>query len=92
MAQWGAVGAELQRLVAIGADPAGPEGQALARHWRSLIDGFTRGDAGVERGLRRFHENLSKLPAEQTPFSVSRSPEEQAFLEQMLAAYAQVAE
>jgi MerR family transcriptional regulator, thiopeptide resistance regulator len=90
--QWAAVGAELQRLAAIGADPAGAEGQALAQRWRALIDGFTRGDASVERGLRRFHENMAKLPAEQAPMPVSRSPAELAFLEQMLAAYARVGE
>jgi MerR family transcriptional regulator, thiopeptide resistance regulator len=84
--QWGAVGAELQRLVAIGADPAGAEAQALVRRQRALIAAFTHGDPGVERGLRTFYKNLGKLPAEQAPFAVSRSAEEQAFLQQAMAA------
>ena len=49
--QWAQVGAELKRLVAAGADPAGPEGQTWAASFNALISAFTQNDPEIEAGL-----------------------------------------
>lgn len=91
-AQWAAVGAEIARLVAGGADPAGPEAQALARQFSDLIAQFTGGDPDITAGLGNWWRNHNALPAAERPIQASPynpSPEGQAFLNQALAIYRQ---
>lgn len=66
--RWDAAMAELKRLVATNEDPAGPAAQALAREWYDLINSFTQGDPGIERGLQNMYTDIAKMPAEQRPF------------------------
>jgi TipAS antibiotic-recognition domain len=46
----------LKRLIAEGQDPASPEAQALAKQQQDLIQQFTRGDAGIAAGLKKWYE------------------------------------
>jgi len=81
---WADVYAEAERLAAAGADPAGPEGQALARRQRELIQEFTQGDKEIEAGLSRFYSEARELPAEQSPYMAS--PQAREFAEKAVAA------
>ena len=47
--QWAELFADVQ--AALGDDPAGPRGKALAARWRDLVGQFTGGDPEVQRGL-----------------------------------------
>ncbi|GLV60500.1 MerR family transcriptional regulator [Dictyobacter sp. S3.2.2.5] len=88
--QWDAVFSELRRLLAEGADPTGPEGQALARQQQDLIGQFTRGDAEVCAGLQQWWKNHEQLPEHERPISAySYSPEEWAFMQQAIDHYKQ---
>jgi DNA-binding transcriptional MerR regulator len=86
-AQWAAVWESAKRLTAAGADPAGPEGQALAQQHNALIAAFTGGDADLRRGLQQWWHHHDQLPAPQRPFQAPLTAPEQAFLDQALAAY-----
>ena len=87
-AQWDWVFAELKRLAAAGADPAGPEAQEWARVRTGLLDAFTNRDPEIEAGLNAFWQNVHQLPEEQRPFSLPKQSEaETAFMEQVLAVY-----
>lgn len=66
--RWGTVLAELKRLVADGEDPADPPAQALARAWYDLINDFTQGDPGIEKGLGNMYSDIAQMPEEQRPF------------------------
>ena len=85
-AAWAALGAEITRLTAAGADPAGPEAQAAAAQYRGLIAAFTGGDEAIADGLRRWWAGHAALPAERRPVQAPFGPAAQAFLEQALAA------
>jgi MerR family transcriptional regulator, thiopeptide resistance regulator len=88
--QWDAVYAELRRLVAVGKDPTGPEGQALAKQQQALVAQFTRGDADVTVGLKQWWKNHDELPAGEKPLSMySYSKEEAAFLQKALEHFQQ---
>jgi len=88
--QWDAVFTEIRRLVAEGKDPTGVEGQALAKQHSDLIGQFTRGDADVMAGLKKWWQSHNELPAEEKPLSMySSSEEETAFLQQALQHYQQ---
>ncbi|GCE21325.1 MerR family transcriptional regulator [Dictyobacter kobayashii] len=88
--QWSAVYTELRRLVAEGADPTGPDAQALARQHSELIGQFTRGDADVSTGLKQWWKNHDQLPQGERPMGAySYSSEEWAFLQQALDHYNQ---
>jgi len=65
---WAEVYADAERLANAGADPAGPEGRALAERYRALIQEFTQGDPEVEAGLGRFYQEARELPPEQSPY------------------------
>jgi len=84
--KWSELFAEVKRLADAGSDPAGAEAQALAGRWRALIGEFTRGDPGVSAGLQKFWQQVSALPPEQSPFPKAFTPQQEAFLNQMLAA------
>jgi hypothetical protein len=88
-AQWAAVWDGAKRLTAAGADPAGPEAQALAQQHHDLIAAFTGGDSDIRGGLQRWWQNHDQLPAAQRPFQAPLTPPEQAFLDQALTVYQQ---
>lgn len=69
--QWVYVATEARRLAEVGADPAGPEAQALAKFKCDLLAAFTQRDPEVEAGLNRFWEQFRALPQEQQPFDAS---------------------
>lgn len=68
-AQWANIAAESQRLAAAGADPAGEEGQRLAKLHTDLIFAFTQGDPEISAGLSKFWENHNALPEEERPLA-----------------------
>lgn len=84
--QWAEVGAELKRLVAAGADPAGPEARAWSDSFNALISAFTQNDPDVEAGLQTWWKQHNDLPSEQQPMRNLYSPEEQAFMNAALTA------
>lgn len=85
-AQWAEVGAELKRLVAADADPAGPEGQAWAARFNGLIAAFTQNDPEIEAGLNRWWQQHNELPASEQPMRQMYTPEEQRFMNAALTA------
>lgn len=87
--QYALIAAELKRLVVAGADPAGPEAQAVARLTIDLERQFTRGDAEVAAGLRRWWEQHQMLPDDQKPVQALWGTDEQAFLERAIEHYHQ---
>jgi DNA-binding transcriptional MerR regulator len=91
-AQWAALFAERKRLTDAGADPAGPEGQALAKSWSDLVAAFTQHDPELVKGLRRWWQGYAELPAEERPLAAavpSQSEEETRFIQEALAIYGQ---
>jgi len=87
--KWSEVIATLKRLVAEGQDPAGAEAQALVKQQQDLIQQFTRGDAGIATGLKKWYEGYNQLPEEQAPFPRLYSQEEEAFLQKAIEVYRQ---
>jgi hypothetical protein len=85
-AQWAAVGSELSRLVAAGADPKGAEGQAWAASFNALISAFTQHDPEIETGLSTFWQEHNALPPTEQPMGPRYTAEEQAFMNEALAA------
>jgi DNA-binding transcriptional MerR regulator len=89
--EWVALAVEAQRLANAGADPAGAEGQSLARRRSELMSAFAQGDPQIEQGVQRFAEQLRSLPAEKWPVpGVPRpdvSAEGTAFMQKALEAY-----
>jgi MerR family transcriptional regulator, thiopeptide resistance regulator len=90
--QWAYLATEARRLAVAGADPAGPEAQALAKLKSDLLFSFTQGEPEVEAGLERFWEQFRALPKEEQPFDAS--PYEAgdaggALLDQAMAIYRQ---
>ena len=61
--------------------------QALAARWMALVNEFTRGDAGITAGLRRFWEQMAELPDDERPMLKILSDLQQAFVDQALALY-----
>ncbi|MGV3723204.1 MAG: MerR family transcriptional regulator [Actinomycetota bacterium] len=70
-ADWTHVYAEARRLGEAGADPAGPEAQAVAKLKHSLLSAFTQGDPEISAGLNQFWASYQELPAESKPFDAS---------------------
>ena len=85
--QWSTTLAELQRLLATGADPASPESQGFIGRWLALIEEFTHGDPGVTEGLKKWYRNLKELPANEAPFAYPYNKEGEAFLEKAIKVY-----
>jgi MerR family transcriptional regulator, thiopeptide resistance regulator len=54
--EWADLYARLRELREAGADPAGPEPQALGRRAGELIAMFTGGDPGIAASLQRMYE------------------------------------
>jgi MerR family transcriptional regulator, thiopeptide resistance regulator len=89
-ADWTRVYSEARRLAAAGADPGGPEGQAVAKLKNELLSAFTQGDPEVSAGVGKFWEGFHALPQEQKPFDASpfdAGEEGNRFLEQACAIY-----
>lgn len=84
--QWAWIAAELKRLVAAGADPAGEEAQAWAARFNGPISAFTQNDPEIEAGLNEWWKQHNELPAERQPMGPQYTPEEQAFMNAALAA------
>ena len=76
--------------VALGDNPAGEKGQALAARWSGLVEEFTGGDADVTNGLHKLYEDKLNWPSEATrqmqPFRIT--PEIWGFIERAMAAHA----
>ncbi len=80
---WNQLFADVQASLA--EDPAGPKAQELAARWRTLIAGFTGGDAEVARGLNAMYADRDNWPAEQKE-RVPMRPEIWAFIQKAFAA------
>ncbi len=91
--QWASVYADLARLAAENADPAGVEAQDLAKRHSDLIADFTGGDPQISKGHNRWWKNHDALPDAQKPFPSPYSQEEQkaqqAWMERALQIYRQ---
>lgn len=61
--EWAELIADVE--AALGEDPAGPKGQALAARWRKLLEGFTGGDAEVQKGLNAMWADQANWPPQQ---------------------------
>jgi MerR family transcriptional regulator, thiopeptide resistance regulator len=68
-AQWKHIADESSRLAEAGADPAGVEGQALAKLQTELLSAFTQGDPEVESGLAKFWQNHNALSQSEQPLA-----------------------
>ena len=66
-AQYAALGAELKRLVAEGADPGSDAAQAAAKQQVDLLHQFTQGDPEIEEGLQTWWSKFNELPDDQKP-------------------------
>ena len=89
-AQWGWVNAEVKRLVAAGADPAGPEAQNWAKVRSGLLHEFSQGDPEIEAGLRKWWQNFQALPDDQRPMQIPQpSKEELEFTQKAMSIYKQ---
>lgn len=69
--QWAYVASETRRLAEAGADPGGPEFQAVAKRKTELLSAFTQNDPEVQAGLARFWDQFRALPKEEQPFDNS---------------------
>src|SRR6266700_7122440 len=85
--QWSEIFAELKRLVAVGADPASPEAQALVARQQNMIGQFTHGDPGVLEGLKQYYKNFGELVDAEKPFPPHYTKEEETFLQKALEIY-----
>jgi DNA-binding transcriptional MerR regulator len=55
--QWADLQADVRAAMDAGVDPTDPKAQALARRWFALVSGFTGGDPGLFRSLKRMYQN-----------------------------------
>lgn len=91
-ADWTHVYAEARRLGEAGADPAGPEAQAVAKLKHRLLSAFTQDDPEISAGLNQFWSRYQALTAESKPFDASpfdAGEAGNALLEKACAIYAE---
>jgi DNA-binding transcriptional MerR regulator len=73
---------------ALGEDPAGEKGRALAARWTGLVEEFTGGDPEVSSGLKKLYADSANWPSQarrqMQPFSIG--PEVWGFINQAIAA------
>ena len=73
---------------ALGEDPAGEKGQALAARWSGLVEEFTGGDPEVAGGLKQLYADSGNWPdqakQQMQPFRIS--PEVWGFINRAMAA------
>lgn len=62
-------------------DPAGVRAQSLAKRWRELVNQFTGGDAGIQKGLNRLWSDPTHWPKD---FRKPWSDEADAFIKQAM--------
>jgi DNA-binding transcriptional MerR regulator len=77
---WTALIAEVEEAAAH-EDPAGDRAQALATRWRDLVAQFTRGDAGIHKGLNRLWSDSTHWPKD---FKRPWSDEADAFIKRAM--------
>jgi DNA-binding transcriptional MerR regulator len=65
----------------LGEDPASDKVQALAERWANLVQGFTGGDAEIQKGLNKMYADRQNWPA---TFPKPYSDEVQAFMQKAL--------
>jgi DNA-binding transcriptional MerR regulator len=75
--QWADLFADIE--AALGEDPAGPTGQALAARWKELLSGFTGGDPEIQKGLNKMWADKANWP-EQPRNAYAIKPEVQEFI------------
>lgn len=59
--QWAALIDEVKAAMDEGVDPTSPRAADYARRWLDLISGFTGGDPGIFRSLRKMYENEDQV-------------------------------
>jgi MerR family transcriptional regulator, thiopeptide resistance regulator len=73
---------------ALGEDPAGDKGHALAARWTGLVEEFTGGDPGITSGLKKLYADSANWPSQakqqMQPFRIG--PEVWVFINQAIAA------
>lgn len=69
-------------------DPASPEVQQLAERWQALIEAFTQGNPGIQKGLNNMYANMDSAPAEFREYH-NRNKDVYAFMSKALAARGQ---
>lgn len=73
---------------ALGEDPTGATGQALAARWTGLVEEFTGGDPEIASGLKNLYADSANWPGEakrqMQPFRIS--PEVWGYINQAIAA------
>jgi DNA-binding transcriptional MerR regulator len=65
-------------------DPASPEVQQLAERWQRLIEAFTQGNLGIQKGLNNMYSNMESAPAEFREYH-NRNKDVYAFMGKALA-------
>lgn len=78
--EWPALIKEVE--AALGEDPAGEKVQALAERWTKLVQGFTGGDAEIQKGLNKMYADKKNWPS---TFPKPYSDEVQVFMQKALA-------
>jgi hypothetical protein len=86
-AEWDDIYQTAQKLAHKGADPAGPEGRALAKRAQRMIDAFTGGDKGIESGLTQFYADRQNWPEEMKSFAPRLDEQTRQFYDKMMLAY-----
>ena len=66
-------------------DPASPEIQPLVDRWQALIQGFTRGDAGIGNSLNTLYAHIDSAPPEFREYH-NRNKEVYAFMQKAIEA------
>lgn len=79
---WTELIAEVEQAAASGVDPASEHAQALGARWRDLIQQFTRGDAGIAKGLNKLWSDRTHWPSD---FKKPYSDAAEAFIHKVMA-------
>lgn len=66
-------------------DPSSPKAQELAARWKTLVSGFTGGDAEIMKGLNKMYADRDNWPADQKE-KVNIKPEIWSFIQKAFAA------
>jgi DNA-binding transcriptional MerR regulator len=82
--QWSEVIADVE--AALGEDPAGEKGQALAARWKELLEGFTGGDPDIAASVGRVWADRANWPSDVNAKAPSIKPEVWAFIAKARAA------
>lgn len=63
--KWSALLADVEKAIADGEPPAGPRAQTIAARWQMLVEGFTGGDADIQKGLNTMWSDQPNWPSPQ---------------------------